>query len=68
MLQTHLIRLARDKSADRVKHARRYMKAIFEEAIEHGLLDKNPARKLALPAELRPKDKPVLTWTQLQEY
>jgi len=56
MLQTHLIRLATDKSADRVKHARRYMKAIFEEVIEHGLLDKNPARKLALP-ELDPRTK-----------
>src|SRR5262249_32539850 len=66
MLQTHLNRLASEKSADRVKHARYYMKAIFEEAIDHGLLDKNPARKLAPPAELKPKDKTVLTWTELQ--
>ena len=44
MLQTHVNRLAGEKSADRVKHACYYMKAIFEEAIDHGLLDKNPAR------------------------
>jgi integrase len=66
MLQTHLNRLASEKSADRVKHARYYMKAIFEEAVENEFLERNPARKLALPAELRSKDKTVLTWTEMQ--
>lgn len=65
-LQIRLNRLAVDKSADRVKHARYYMKAIFEKAVENEFLERNPARKLALPAELKPKDKTVLTWTEMQ--
>ena len=66
MLQTHLNDLARVLSAGRVKHARFYMKAIFEEAIDQGFVEKNPARKLILPTELRPVDKTTLTWDQLR--
>jgi len=66
MLQTHLNRLARTLSAGRVMHARTYMKAIFEEAIDQDFVKKNPARKLLLPKELRPVNKTTLTWDQLR--
>jgi len=66
MLQTHLNDLARTLSAGRVMHARFYMKAIFEEAIDQDFVQKNPARKLILPRELRPVDKTTLTWDQLR--
>lgn len=66
MLQTHLNRLARTRSAGRVKHARFLLKAIFEEALDQEFVRKNPARKLILPVELRPEDKTTLTWKQLR--
>jgi integrase len=66
MLQTHLNRLARTLSAGRVMHARFFMKAIFEEAIDQGFVERNPARKLILPKELRPVDRTTLTWDQLR--
>jgi integrase len=66
MLQMHLNDLARMLSEGRVKHARFYMKAIFEEAIEQDFVQKNPARKLILPKQLRPVDKTTLTWDQLR--
>jgi integrase len=66
MLQTHLNGLARTLSAGRVMHARFFMKAIFEEAIDQGFVEKNSARKLILPKELRPVDKTTLTWDQLR--
>ena len=47
-------------------HARFYMKAIFEEAIDQDFVEKNPARKLILPTQLRPVDKTTLTWDQLR--
>ena len=47
-------------------HARFYMKAIFEEAIDQDFVKKNPARKLILPTQLRPVDKTTLTWDQLR--
>src|SRR5215469_1653209 len=65
MLQTQINRLAKTRSEGRVKHARFYLKAIFDEAIDQGFLEKNPARKLILPTELRPVDKTTLTWDQL---
>ena len=67
MLQTHLNHLARRLSEGRVKHARFYLKAIFEEAVDQDFIAKNPARKLALPKELRPVDKTTLTWDQLRD-
>lgn len=66
VLQTHLNHLATTLSAGRVMHARFYMKAIFEEAIDQEFVQKNPARKLILPKELRPVDKTTLTWDQLR--
>jgi integrase len=66
MLQTHLNELARRLSAGRVMHARCYLKAIFEEAIDQGFVEKNPARKLILPKQLLPVDKTNLTWDQLR--
>ena len=65
-LQTHLNDLAKRMSEGRVKHARFYLKAIFEEAIDQEFVAKNPARKLALPKQLRPVDRTTLTWDQLR--
>ena len=65
-LQTHLNELARILSAGRVMHARFYMKAIFDEAIDQDFVEKNPARKLILPTQLRAVDKTTLTWDQLR--
>ncbi|MBV9342697.1 MAG: tyrosine-type recombinase/integrase [Acidobacteria bacterium] len=66
VLQTHLNHLATTLSAGRVMHARFYMKAIFEEAIDQEFVQKNPTRKLILPKELRPVDKTTLTWDELR--
>ena len=66
MLQSHLNELAKKRSAGRVAHARFYLKAIFDEAVEQQFLTANPARKLTLPKELRAVDKTVLTWDQLR--
>jgi hypothetical protein len=66
MLQTHLNDLAKRMSEGRVKHSRFYLKAIFEEAIDQDFATKNPARKLALPKQLRAVDKTTLTWDQLR--
>ena len=66
MLQTHLNDLAKKLSQSRVQHARFYLKAIFEEAIEQEFVTKNPARKLALPKQLRAVDRTTLTWDQLR--
>lgn len=66
MLQTHLNDLAKRLSEGRVKHARFYLKAIFEEAIEQEFVAKNPARKLILPKLLRAVDRTTLTWNQLR--
>jgi integrase len=65
MLQTHLNDLARRYSQDRVKHARSYLRSIFDEAIEQEFLIKDPTRKVKTPKNLRPKDKRVLSWEQL---
>jgi integrase len=66
MLQTHLNDLAKRMSEGRVKQARFYLKAIFEEAVDQDFATKNPARKLALPQRLRAVDKTTLTWDQLR--
>jgi len=66
MLQIHLNDLAKRLSEGRVKHARFYLKAIFEEAVEQEFAQKNPARKLALPKLLRPVDRTTLSWDQLR--
>lgn len=67
MLQTHLNNLATRLSQDRVKHARSYLKSIFDEAIDQQFLVSDPARKLKVPNHLRSKNKQVLTWEQMRE-
>jgi hypothetical protein len=66
MLQTHLNAMAKKLSEGRVKHARFYLKAIFEEAIEQEFAARNPARKLALPNHFRTVDRTTLTSDQLR--
>lgn len=64
-LQTHLNKLAKTRSKDRVLQIRAYMKAIFAEAVDQDFLPKDPARTVKAPANLRESDKTVLTWEQL---
>ena len=64
-LQTHLNKLAKTRSKDRVLQIRAYAKAIFAEAVDQEFLPKDPARTLKTPANLRETDKTVLTWEQL---
>jgi len=66
LLQMQLNDLAKKLSQARVQHACFYLKAIFEEAIEQDFIQKNPARKLVLPKQLRATDKTTLTWDQLR--
>ena len=66
MLQTHLNDLAKKLSQGRVQHARFYLKAIFEEAIEQEFIARNPARKLIPPNHLRASDTTTLSWDQLR--
>ena len=66
MLQTHINRLARFCSTDRVLQARSYLKSIFSEAVEQDFLLKDPSHKVTAPLNLRKKDKTVLTWDQLR--
>jgi integrase len=65
-LQTHLNKLAKMQSRDRVLQIRAYMQAIFSEAVDQDYLPKDPARKVKVPAHLRETDKTVLTWDQLR--
>ena len=44
LLQTHLNRLAKTRSKDRVLQVRAYMRAIFAEAVDQDFLTKDPAR------------------------
>jgi integrase len=66
-LQTHLNKLARTRSRDRVLQIRAYMQAIFAEAVDQDFLSKDPARTVKIPAHLRETDKTTLTWDQLRE-
>lgn len=65
-LQTHLNRMAKTRSRDRVLQARAYMRAIFAEAVEQDFLPKDPARSIKVPSELRETDKTTLNWDQLR--
>lgn len=65
VLQTHLNKLAKTRSKDRVLQIRAYMKAIFSEAVDQDFLPKDPARKVKTPSNLRETDKTALTWEQL---
>ena len=65
-LQTHLNKLAKTRSKDRVLQIRTYMRAIFGEAVDQDFLAKDPARSVRIPAHLRETDKTTLTWDQLR--
>jgi hypothetical protein len=45
---------------------RSYLRDIFAEAVEQDFLVKDPARKVAVPAQLRESDKTTLPWEQLR--
>lgn len=66
ILQTHLNKLARTRSKDRVLQCRAYIRSVFAEAVDQDYLSKDPARKLKTPTSLRETDKTVLTWKQLR--
>ena len=66
ILQTHLNKLAKTRSRDRVLQIGSYMRAIFAEAVEQDFLAKDPARTVKTPSELRETDKTTLTWDQLR--
>ena len=65
-LQSHLNRLAKTHSKDRVLQIRSYMRAIFAEAVDQDFLSKDPARMVKPPANLREVDKTTLSWDQLR--
>jgi integrase len=66
ILQTHLNRLAKTRSKDRVLQMRAYMRAIFAEAVDQDFLTKDPARTVKPPTNLREVDKTTLSWDQLR--
>jgi integrase len=66
ILQSHLSRLAKTRSRDRVLQIGSYMRAIFREAVEQDFLPKDPARTVKTPSELRETDKTTLSWDQLR--
>ena len=65
-LQHHLNKLAKTRSKDTVLQIRSYMRAIFAEAVDQDFLQKDPARMVKVPANLREVDKTTLTWDQLR--
>jgi integrase len=65
-LQLHLNKLATTGSKDRVLQMRAYLRDIFVEAVDQDFLVKDPARKIKVPAQLRPTDTTTLTWDQLR--
>jgi integrase len=66
VLQTHLNKLAKTHSRDRVLQIRSYMRAIFAEAVDQDFIPKDPARMVRPPANLREVDKTTLSWEQLR--
>jgi integrase len=65
-LQIHLNDLAKTGSRDRVLQVRAHLRDIFAEAVDQDFLPKDPARKVAVPRQLRETDTTVLTWEQLR--
>lgn len=65
-LQVHLNGLAKTNCRDTVLQIRAYLRDIFAEAVEQDFLVKDPARKVAVPTQLRESDKTTLTWKQLR--
>jgi integrase len=66
ILQTHLNKLAKIHSKDRVLQIRSYMRAIFAEAVDQDFIPKDPARTVKPPTNLRAVDKTTLSWEQLR--
>ena len=64
-MQTLLVHLAKRECGDTVKGVRNYLRAIFREAREEGILERDPARKLVLPQTRKPS-RPYLTPDQIQ--
>src|ERR1700730_17758854 len=65
-LQVHLNNLAKTSSKDRVLQIRAYLRDIFAEGVDQDFLVKDPARKVAVPTQLRDTDRTTLTWLQLR--
>jgi integrase len=65
-LQVHMNGLAKTNCRDTVLQMRAYLRDIFLEAVEQDFLVKDPARKVAVPGQLRESDKTTLTWDQLR--
>ncbi|WP_263415223.1 site-specific integrase [Terriglobus albidus] len=66
VLQNHLNQLAKTRSKDTVLQIRSYVRAIFAEAVDQDFLQKDPARMVKVPANLREVDRTTLTWDQLR--
>jgi integrase len=66
ILQSHLNKLAKTRSKDRVLQVRSYVRSIFAEAVDQDFLMKDPARMVKVPANLREVDRTTLTWDQLR--
>jgi len=66
ILQTHLNKLAKTCSRDVVLQMRSYMRAIFAEAVDQDFIQKDPARTVRPPANLREVDRTTLSWDQLR--
>ena len=65
-LQLHLNKLAMTRSKDRVLQMRAYLRDIFAEAVDQDFLEKDPARKVKVPTQLRETDATTLSWDQLR--
>jgi integrase len=66
-LQLHLNNLAKTRSRDTVLQITSYLRDIFAEAVDQEFLFKDPARKLAVPGQLRESDRTTLTWPQMRQ-
>lgn len=66
-IYAHLAKLAETRSKSHVTHVRKYVKAVFEEAIEQDLLVKNPAAKMRLPTCTKVKASRYLTVGEIQK-
>jgi integrase len=65
-LQVHLNNLAKTRSKDRVLQIRAYLRDIFAEGVDQDFLEKDPARKVKVPTQLRDTDRTILSWDQLR--
>ena len=66
-IYAHLAKLAQTRSKSHVTHVRKYVKAVFDEAIEQDLLVKNPAAKMRLPTCAKAKATRYMTIDEIQK-